>query len=92
MLSFSDHEMKIVMAEAATLPPDKRSLFLERIEVVMWFRRCDVRTAIHEAMAGLSHTARKTKPAQKTDIAQVSEPDGKPQQRSDDRTIRAIIS
>ena len=46
-----------MMTEAKLLPPDKRLLFLERIEAVVRSRHCDVQTAINEAMAGLKHNA-----------------------------------
>ena len=45
------------MTEAKLLPPDKRVLFLERIEAVVRLRHCDVQTVINEAMAGLKHNA-----------------------------------
>ena len=52
-----DQEFQAVMTEAKLLPPDKRVLFLERIEAVVRLRHCDVQTAINEAMAGLKHNA-----------------------------------
>jgi hypothetical protein len=50
-----DQEFQAVMTEAKPLPPDKRVLFLERIEAVVRLRHCDVQTAINEAKAGLKH-------------------------------------
>ena len=46
-----------MMTEAKLLPPDKRVLFLERIETVVWLRAAMCQTAINEAMAGLKHNA-----------------------------------
>jgi hypothetical protein len=43
------------MTEVKRLSPDKRVLFLERIVAVVRLRRCDVQTAINEAVAGLKH-------------------------------------
>jgi hypothetical protein len=39
------------------LPPDKRVLFLERIEAVVRLLHCNVQTAINGAMTGLKYNA-----------------------------------
>src|SRR5262249_14434649 len=50
-----DQEFQAVMTEAKLQPPDKRVLFLERIEAVVRLSNWDVQTAINEAMAGLKY-------------------------------------
>ena len=44
-----------MMTEAKLLPPDKRVLFLERIEAVVRLRHRGEQAAINETMAGLKH-------------------------------------
>jgi hypothetical protein len=46
-----DQEFQAVMTEAKLLPPDKRVLFLKRIEAVR-LRHCDVQTAIMKRWLG----------------------------------------
>jgi hypothetical protein len=50
----SPRSFQAVMTEAKLLPPDKRVLFLERIEAVVRLRHCDVQTAAKHAEANIN--------------------------------------
>jgi hypothetical protein len=55
MLALTDEQLQTIVTEAATLPVDKRTIFLERVAAVLELRRCAIESAISEAIAGLRH-------------------------------------
>ena len=62
MLALSDVQLVIVMDAAADLPPEKRSVFLERLVARLQqrgsrFTHCDLVDAIARAPRGLIHDA-----------------------------------
>jgi hypothetical protein len=63
MLSLSDDQLQIVMTAAGALPPEKRSLFLERLAARLRLRgprftADDLDEAMRLAMVGLAHGGR----------------------------------
>ncbi len=59
MISLSDAQLRIVMASAATLPQEKRDVFLQRVSAVLErigrFDDADVADAAQAALQGLVH-------------------------------------
>ena len=57
MLSLSDPQLAAVMVAASALPPEKRSLFLQRVAARLAlcgnFNDADLDTAVHLALKGL---------------------------------------
>lgn len=55
MLSLSDQEFKTVMDAAATLPQEKRGVFLQRLDAMMKVHGFGVQAAVDAALQGLQH-------------------------------------
>jgi hypothetical protein len=62
MLSLNDRQLQTVMTAASGLPPEKRSVFLERL-AARWelhgrrFADADLDRAVHLALRGLSQNS-----------------------------------
>jgi hypothetical protein len=59
MLALTDEQLKVVMIAASGLPPEKRSVFLERVAARLQLRGSftadDLAKAIRAALQGLTH-------------------------------------